>query len=125
MLKHKNTYTADPRLSCESIHDLLAARRRRYVLYCLHLYANPMRLRDIAGRISEWEHGAPETELLEEHLHIYTSLYHDHVPKLTDAGVITYSQAEDMLELTPNAAQVRPHLKRTAETELAGIDISS
>lgn len=112
-------------LSHDRVHDLLASRRRRYVLYCLYLYANPMRLPDVAGQVCEWEHGRPGDELLDERLHIYTSLYHNHIPELADLDVIAYSQSEDMVELDENAAQLRSYLERTVGTDLETTETST
>lgn len=113
---------ADDRLSPDVIHDLLTARRRRYTLYCLSLYANPMWLPDVAEQVAEWEHDAPGDDLLDERLRTYNDLYHTHVPKLADADVVAYSQSEDMVELARNAAQLRPHLERAAEADLDAND---
>lgn len=113
--------TAD-RLSIETIHDLLAQRRRRYVLYCLYLFANPMQLPDVADQVTEWEHGNPDGELLDERLRTYTNLYHSHVPQLAAADVVAYSQTEDMIELAHNAAHLRPYLEREAEADLHATD---
>lgn len=109
----------EDRLSLDRVHDLLAARHRRCVLYCLYLYGNQMRLLDVAKRIAEWEYGVPEDEPLD----ICNSLYHRHVPKLADANAVTYSQSEDAIELAQNAAQLRPYLERAAETDLDVTDL--
>lgn len=115
----------DDELPLELVYDLLSARRRRYVLYCLHLYANPVRLPHIAEQVVEWEHGAPWDELLDERLHAYNDLYHNHVPKLDEAGVVEYSQTEDSVELTARAARLRPYLDRAVEEDLETADVSS
>ncbi|WP_424005258.1 DUF7344 domain-containing protein (plasmid) [Haloarcula salina] len=114
----------DSELSLDTIHELIASRRRRYTLYCLYLYANPMRLADVAGRATEWEHGTPASEFLDERLAMYTSLVHIHVPKLAAADVIAYDRSDEMLELDRNAAQLRPYLERAAEIDLDETDIS-
>lgn len=110
--------TSSEQLSQDRILDLLSARRRRFALYCLYLYANPMRLPDVAEQVTEWEHGKPGEELLEERLRTYNDLYHSHVPKLDEADVIEYNQDEDMVELSVNVTQLRPYLERTAEEDL-------
>lgn len=110
-------------LSLDTVHDLLAARRRRYMLYCLYLYANPMRLPDVAEQVTTWEHGTPSESMLDERLRTYNDLYHTHVPKLADADVVAYSQDEDMVELAPNATHVRPYLERAADRDLDGTGI--
>lgn len=107
-------------LSIDTIHHLLSARRRRYVLYYLYLYENPVRLPDVADRVTEWERNDPD---LEDRLHAYNELYHAHIPKLADAAVVIYYQKDDMIELAQNAAQLRPHLEQAAEADLDAMDI--
>ncbi|MBV0902850.1 DUF7344 domain-containing protein [Haloarcula salina] len=111
-------------LSADRIHDLLAAGRRRYTLYCLYMYANPIRLSDVAGQIVEWEYDAPADERLDERLAIYTSLYHIHVPKLAEADVVAYDRSDELIELGPNAEQIRPYLEQAAEIDLDETDLS-
>lgn len=113
----------DTDLSLDEIHELIASRRRRYTLYCLYLYANPMRLSDVAGRITEWEHGEAAADFLDERLAIYTSLFHIHVPKLAAADVVAYDRADEMIELDRNAAPLRPYLERAADVDLDERDI--
>lgn len=111
--------TAD-HLSPDALHDLLAARRRRYTLYCLYLFANPMRLPDVADRVTEWEDGRPGGTLPDRRLGAYMDLYHSHVPKLVDCDVMRYDQEGDVLELGHNAPQLRPYLEWAAEVDLNG-----
>jgi hypothetical protein len=42
--------------------ELLASDRRRYLLYCLYLYASPIRLPDIAYQVTVWEAETPRIE---------------------------------------------------------------
>lgn len=104
--------------SIDDVYPALATRRRRYLLYCLHVYANPVTLADAAERITRWERDDPADELLDARLQVYMSLYHDHVPELADAGLVAYSQEEDMVELTDRATRIREALERTAERDL-------
>ncbi|MDS0282863.1 DUF7344 domain-containing protein [Haloarcula onubensis] len=90
---------------------LLSDRRRRYLLYCLHMYANPLRLPDIAHQVTVWERPDSPSVCLRERLETYMSLYHDHLPTLTDADVVEYEQDEDMVELGPAADRLRPSLE--------------
>lgn len=111
--------------SRDRVHSLLATCRRRYFLYCLYLYANPMPLLDVAGQIAEWEHGEPEDELLDERMDVYISLYHNHVPKLVDADVVAYDRSEDVVERDRNADKLRPYLERVVATDLETHEISA
>jgi hypothetical protein len=68
-----------------------------------------------------WERTAPQ--LPEDSLQTYNDLYHCHVPKLADAGVVSYCQSEDVVSLGKNAAQLRPYMEQAAETDLTAMNI--
>lgn len=96
--------------------SLLSDRRRRYLLYCLHLYANPVRLPDIAHRVTAWEQPDSPNICLKRRLRTYMSLYHDHLPTLAGADVVRYDQAADSVSLGPAADRIAAPL----ETRLRG-----
>lgn len=102
------------RLSPERIDELLANRYRRYALCYLYEHPNPISLPEIADRLTRWEYRDPVEERLDERLHIYMSLYHDHVPVLEAAGLVSYSQAADTVEVTERATTVKPQVERAA-----------
>ncbi|MFC6989611.1 hypothetical protein ACFQJD_14505 [Haloplanus sp. GCM10025708] len=106
-------------LSPDTVFELLAEQRRRLLLYALFQHSNPMTLPTIADCVTEWESCVPADAVPKERLRIYMSLYHAHVPKLETAGVVAYSQPEDMVELNEAATALEPHLKRAAERDLA------
>lgn len=82
----------------------VAHRYRRRLLYCLFTYANPMRLPDVAHQLTIWEHHEVDTG---ERLEIYNALYHDHLPPLREADLVTYHQRDDEVELGPRAGRIR------------------
>lgn len=84
----------------EVLFDVLSDARRRFVLACLQEYATPMALGDVADELATWEHDAEITDIpAEEVRSIYVSLYHLHVPKMADAGLVEYSQERDAVAL--------------------------
>lgn len=97
---------------------LLAAPRRRYLLYCLCRCAGSVDLPTVADRVTEWETGDPAEERREERLRIYMSLYHDHVPPLVDAGLVAYDQEADAVELAADPGAIRAYLRRTTPADL-------
>ncbi|MFB6301992.1 MAG: hypothetical protein ABEH78_03935 [Haloferacaceae archaeon] len=105
----------DDRLSPERIEALLTNRRRRYALRCLYARQNPVSLPDVADQVTRWEYDDPVEERLDERLHIYMSLYHDHLPVLEAAGLVRYSQAADAVELTAHAT--KPGIERAIRAE--------
>lgn len=91
----------------DTLYEVLSDSRRRFVLACLDEYATPMALSDIADELAVREHGAPITEIeAEEVKSVYVSLYHVHVPKMEDAGLIEYSQEQDAVVLTESADEL-------------------
>lgn len=107
-----------------AVYDLLAPRRRRELLYCLFLYATPMRLSDVAVLIAGWSHDGSGDESLDERLRIYDALSHRHVPKLSETEVVTYSRSDETIDLGPNASRLRPYLEQTAREDLDASEIS-
>lgn len=104
-----------------STDDLLSHPYRRYLLYYLYLYANPVQLPDIAHQITIWETKEPAKDHLQDRLRIYTSLYHDHLPKLTEVDVVEYNQEEDMVELGPAAEEYMPAVERRFRGEVGDL----
>lgn len=103
-------------LSTDVAFDVLAHGRRRHVLRCLQTYGDRMALADLADEVAVREHGEPITDVPAETVkQVYLSLYHRHVPKLEDAGVVTYSQQRDAVALTERASELAPYLELTDE----------
>lgn len=83
------------------VFDLLADSRRRILLTRLDSHAKVPAVADIARDIAEYEHGAPVEESRDEVVQrIHVSLYHRHVPRLEDAGIVTYDQDRNTVALT-------------------------
>jgi len=54
----------------------------------------------VADELAVWEHDARITEISAEDVAaIHTDLYHVHVPKMADAGVVEYSQERELVAL--------------------------
>lgn len=85
--------------SWNSTRDLLTHPYRRHLLYLLYLEVPPLHLADVADRLTAWETGDAPEQHLERRLRIYMSLYHDHLPELTDAELVEYDQQQDTVDL--------------------------
>jgi len=97
---------------------LLSDRRRRYLLYYLHMYSAPIRLPDIAHQVTIWERPDSPSICLKARLETYMSLYHDHLPRLRDRDIVQYEQTEDMVELGPEADRLIPSLEEFLRREI-------
>lgn len=90
----------------------LDCARRRYLLYCLRLYSNPVRLSDVAYQITVWEGQDTGEDIAKERHRTYMSLYHDHLPELVEADLVAYDQQEDVVELGPREDEIADALDR-------------
>ncbi|RLN01601.1 hypothetical protein [Haloarcula sp. Atlit-7R] len=99
--------------------SLLSSHYRRYLLYGLSQYTTPVPLAVLADTVTEFEHGTPAKQYRDERLTIYTALYHNHLPRLVDAGVVQYNQSEDIVDIGPNAPALVPLLESTLEHDLS------
>ncbi|MFC4987013.1 DUF7344 domain-containing protein [Saliphagus infecundisoli] len=99
-------------LSADTILELLANRRRRYLLYALRQYDDPIELASVAERIAGWEHDiAPEEVSRNEYKSVYVSSVQCHVPKLADAGVVDHNEENHSVVLAENYEQLEPYLR--------------
>ncbi|UTF53179.1 DUF7344 domain-containing protein [Natronosalvus rutilus] len=76
----------------------VAAERRRLLLSVLEEHEQELTLPDAAEEVAQCETGKPITELSAERVaNVYISLYHDHLPRLVDAGLLEYDQERDLV----------------------------
>lgn len=88
------------------LFEALDHPRRRYLLYTFGAEGKRS-LWAIARRIAAWEGDVPEETVREDEVErVYVSLYHNHVPKLTNRDIITFSEANETIEPASNADQV-------------------
>lgn len=73
----------------EEIHEALASGERRRIISILQDAGDPLSLADIAIELAERE-GMDGEELWERAQQLRIDLYHWHIPKLKDAGVVEY-----------------------------------
>lgn len=93
-------------LDQSTLHDLLSSERRRHVLGCLAEHEQ-LALPDLADEVAAREHDEPLPQVPEDAvLTTYLSLYHTHVPKLADAGVLSYDQDTDVVALAADADEI-------------------
>ena len=87
-------------ISQDSAYDLLSNSRRRYVISILRERDEPMALNELSRELAAWENDVDPAELTDQQIkRIYVSLYQTHIPKLSDAGVVSYDQETGTVEL--------------------------
>lgn len=93
--------------SLDTYFAILSDQRRRRIIDCLREYRNPMALSDLADEVAVREYDTRITEIPAEKVkQIYTSLYHVHVPKMEDAGLVEYDQDTDLVALSEEGQTV-------------------
>lgn len=101
-------------LSKDAVLELLSHHRHRRLLSCLRTHDGALPLPDLADEIATREHDATIDEVpADEVKRIYMSLYHRHIPKLEDYGVVQYNQERDMVVLVDGAEQLLAGLEMT------------
>lgn len=99
------------------LFDSLSNQRRRYALYCLYRYETPMALADLTDEIIRMETDVPPTAVPEIRERAYTHLYHRHLPKLAEVGLVSFDMNENLVSLGDAADEVKPYLQRTMDEE--------
>ena len=99
-------------LTADTILELLANRRRRYLLYALRGRDEPVELSRLAETVAGWEHDVPPDEVEKnEYKSVYVSSVQCHVPKLADSGVVEHDTDSHSVVLSENFDQLRPYLQ--------------
>ena len=85
-----------PRPPCpvdgDRLFDALSSPRRRLVVHSLRDRAS-VHVSELAERVVRWERALPDAPSTDT-ADVYLQLYHCHVPKLVDAGLLEYDSPE-------------------------------
>lgn len=99
-------------LTADTILELLANRRRRYLLYALRGRTEPVELSRLAETVAGWEHDVPPDEVAKnDYKSVYVSSVQCHVPKLADADVVDHDTDNHSVILAENFDQLEPYLE--------------
>ena len=105
-----------PRAVLEQDHVYAAVghSRRRYLCYAL-FGKTEWSLTELATKTAALEQDVPEHEIQEtQREQMYISLYHTHVPKLAEAGVLEFDENAEMIRADRNIDQVLTVLEAIA-----------
>lgn len=107
---------ADPDpLPVDLVFDALSNERRQRLLSRLR-HDDPSSLVDLAEHIAAWENNTTiGTVSREARSRVYTGLYHSHIPRLVDMGIVEYDRETDLISLTARADQLEPYLDAATE----------
>ncbi len=104
-------------LSQDTVFDLLSNSRRRFVLHYLKQAGEPVRLSELAAEIAAIENNV-EVEALtsQQRKRTYVSLYQTHIPKLQDAGAVSYDAETGMVGLAAGAGEIGEYFSQQDTT---------
>lgn len=107
------------RLSKDTIFSMLSNQRRRHVLYYLDRESGPVSLRDLAEQIAAWENDVAVSELdYKQRKRVYTSLHQTHLPKLDDAGIVSYDRENGTVTLADRADDLDAYFERVGQYDV-------
>jgi len=88
--------------------EALANERRRLALDCLPSRGEPAALADLSRRVAVSEAETPIEGVPEERIErVKRSLYHAHLPRLDDIGLVTFDAGERTVERTSEVVTSR------------------
>lgn len=106
-------------MDTETRYKLMADAKRRAVVTALDSGGPPIALADLARQVSVYE-TEPTIDREREpspHQRTYASLYHVHVPKLADAGVVSFDTDRRTVTTGPHFETVRSLVDDHREVE--------
>ncbi|WP_435346340.1 DUF7344 domain-containing protein [Haloarchaeobius sp. HRN-SO-5] len=97
----------------------LSDPHRRYVLYYLTQHDTPVDLDALATRVAAWSSdttpAAVERTTVDR---VRTELYHAHLPKLEELGVVTCRDDQREVDLAEDTELLQPYLDSARQSEL-------
>lgn len=106
----------------DTLFEALAHERRRYLLYTL-MEDESWSLLELARKLAAWEEDVSEADADETVVErTYASLYHAHVPKLADLGIIEFDRETETITKGENAEQVLHVLELTGGSNAVSLE---
>lgn len=97
---------SDEGLSLSAVFHLLSHPHRRWLVQSLYQSDASLPLADAAEEVVRWSTDNPNGEVPQQQIEeSYLELYHRHVPKLTDEGIVTFDE-DETLSLTAKGEQI-------------------
>lgn len=100
MFTHNATTKSE--LTQDEIFELLANRRRRFVIHALKYTKEALQVSTLAKYVAAWELDVdPASIEYEDQRNIYSTLRRTHLPKLDEKKVVQYDADQNLVEPTP------------------------
>lgn len=109
----------DRRPPLDTIFEVLRNDRRRLLLHYLKHREEAVPVREAVEQIAAWENDkAPEHVTVEERQRVHVSMLQSHLPTMESAGLVTYDQEENVIELTDRALGLDIYLEVVPEGDI-------
>ncbi|MFP8954462.1 hypothetical protein ACLI4Z_16060 [Natrialbaceae archaeon A-arb3/5] len=107
-------------LSQGEVFEVLRNQRRRYVLHFLKQDDRPVELGDLAQQVAAWEYETTlEGVTPEQRKRVYTTLQQTHLPKMDEAGILTFDSDAGVIEATDRTRDISVYLEIVPGHEFA------
>lgn len=98
----------------DELFAVLSNARRRLVLRTLQLAGREMSVSELTSDVVSWEADMADTEPDDVRDAVEISLVHTHLPKMADAGLVSYDPAAGTVALTDRTHELDHHLDAVA-----------
>lgn len=106
-------------LSQQDVFEILSNTRRRYAFHYLQSHDGAASLAELTDHVAAWEYDAPVGAVgSTERQRVYVSLRQTHLPRMDEAGVVTFDPAANTIELAANAADVEVYLESVPDDDI-------
>jgi hypothetical protein len=107
------------RPSREEVFDAVKNLRRRYVLYYLQRYGDPVELGELAEQVAAWENDTTVSDVSPgQRKSVYSALHQTHLPKLESAEVLRYDPDRSLVTATQRADRLELQLASDPQTSV-------
>ena len=104
--------TGSEQLSKGEVFEVLRNQRRRYALAFLKRAGRPVELGDLAQQVAAWEYETPlENVTPEQRKRVYTTLQQTHLPRMDEAGILSFDSEMGIVEPTDRTDEISVYLE--------------
>jgi hypothetical protein len=103
----------------ELVYDALSNTRRRHVIHCVLREEGSVELAELSRTIAAWENDvATEAVTAKQRKRVYTALRQVHLPKLDEAGIVSFDPDRGTVEATAATSNVEAYLRVVPDDEI-------
>lgn len=102
----------DESLAARDAFDILSNDRRRFALHYLMREEEAPSLNELSRYVAAWENDVPpEAVTAKQRRRVHVALHQTHLPRMDDAGIVTYDSSAEPIRLTDRAADLNVYME--------------